>query len=419
MTRPRHGSVLRKLYMIKFHCFQCGQKISVPDGSVGKRARCPKCSTVLTVPAAGVSKKGTASDQTTDFRKKSTSKTQFAFGRRSTSALVRFRCVMCNASITAPESKRGQIILCPHCRANSEVPLKSLQVEKKKEPESPLKELTKKCHFCGEEVLEVAKKCKHCGEYLVSDAAIVYSAAFGQDLVSSHDPSQLKADIASTKGPLHWRLLRELWWLVPAIMMGWFLFLKLGSMPLILLFVSMALFFRVIVKKSREVGTRTVVAAFLGITVGLTLIVGVIIAALVYTFQISKDSKTEPFKDTRAKTTSASSRQKNPSEDFELFAASFMRKMHSKVKGFSTSYSLDLRESGNLLVPYIGTIETKNLAVTYNVRFSFQGNSREWQYVQTRSQNIILGGRWWDEWESEKTDLFHRAAKLCMQEIAY
>jgi len=42
---------------IEFRCSQCNQLLRVSDASAGKNARCPKCQTLMTVPAAG----GTAS----------------------------------------------------------------------------------------------------------------------------------------------------------------------------------------------------------------------------------------------------------------------------------------------------------------------------------------------------------------------
>lgn len=36
--------------MIKFHCKNCGQKISVPDIHAGKKGKCPKCKILLVVP---------------------------------------------------------------------------------------------------------------------------------------------------------------------------------------------------------------------------------------------------------------------------------------------------------------------------------------------------------------------------------
>ena len=38
--------------MIRFHCKNCGQKISVPEIHAGKRGKCPKCKNVVVVPKA-------------------------------------------------------------------------------------------------------------------------------------------------------------------------------------------------------------------------------------------------------------------------------------------------------------------------------------------------------------------------------
>jgi len=40
---------------IEFRCSQCNQLLRVSDASAGKNARCPKCQTLMTVPAAGTS----------------------------------------------------------------------------------------------------------------------------------------------------------------------------------------------------------------------------------------------------------------------------------------------------------------------------------------------------------------------------
>jgi hypothetical protein len=40
----------KDLFVIKFHCKNCGQKISVPDVHAGKKGKCPKCKTIVVVP---------------------------------------------------------------------------------------------------------------------------------------------------------------------------------------------------------------------------------------------------------------------------------------------------------------------------------------------------------------------------------
>ena len=39
---------------IEFLCDTCGTRLRVPDGSNGKRTKCPQCETILTIPATGV-----------------------------------------------------------------------------------------------------------------------------------------------------------------------------------------------------------------------------------------------------------------------------------------------------------------------------------------------------------------------------
>src|SRR5215467_5808331 len=38
---------------ISMKCPQCGKKLNAPDSAAGKRARCPHCKTIVTLPAAG------------------------------------------------------------------------------------------------------------------------------------------------------------------------------------------------------------------------------------------------------------------------------------------------------------------------------------------------------------------------------
>src|ERR1043165_4762024 len=37
---------------ISIRCPECGRKLSAPDGAAGKRARCPHCKTIVTLPSA-------------------------------------------------------------------------------------------------------------------------------------------------------------------------------------------------------------------------------------------------------------------------------------------------------------------------------------------------------------------------------
>ena len=131
--------------MIKFRC-KCGQKISVPDEAVGKRGKCPKCQSILTVP------------QSTNDKISSKIPTDDKSTQRKTpeiSAIADILNLSEDDDYSAVENKK------------TESPIK-------------LQKPTKACPYCGEEILAIAKKCKHCGEYL-ENAAVKDESGEGID----------------------------------------------------------------------------------------------------------------------------------------------------------------------------------------------------------------------------------------------
>ena len=53
------------LMAIQFNCSNCGNKLEVPDGSTGKQAKCPACSSVLPVPGLPLDDQDTTTPDTT------------------------------------------------------------------------------------------------------------------------------------------------------------------------------------------------------------------------------------------------------------------------------------------------------------------------------------------------------------------
>lgn len=93
--------------MISFYCDDCGRKIKVSPAHAGKKGKCPNCRAVVVVPP----------EQTT-------APIELEHNKLPSVPLVRFSCVMCSQSMTAPESKRGEIVACPNCGSFAEVPVK-------------------------------------------------------------------------------------------------------------------------------------------------------------------------------------------------------------------------------------------------------------------------------------------------------
>ncbi len=97
--------------IIKFHCKNCGQKISVPQIHAGKKGKCPKCKHPVVVPKQA----------------------EHASPDKS-SRLVSFACSMCDEEIKVPESSRGKLIECPHCGCYVKVLSEEIKAEKTTTP---------------------------------------------------------------------------------------------------------------------------------------------------------------------------------------------------------------------------------------------------------------------------------------------
>jgi len=89
--------------VIRFHCKNCGQKISVPKIHAGKKGKCPKCKSIIVVP-----------------------------GEAERTGRVSFKCSTCDEDIEVPESSRGKLIECSKCGCYVEVPSEKKPAETKK-----------------------------------------------------------------------------------------------------------------------------------------------------------------------------------------------------------------------------------------------------------------------------------------------
>jgi predicted RNA-binding Zn-ribbon protein involved in translation (DUF1610 family) len=98
-------------------------------------------------------------------------------------------CPSCNKIIRAPDSRAGQIVKCPACGSQMQLPAAEAAAEPAAEPPPAGPQTpaaggpgagpgqaaaggggTKPCPFCGESILRSARKCKHCKSMLLGPA---------------------------------------------------------------------------------------------------------------------------------------------------------------------------------------------------------------------------------------------------------
>jgi len=87
---------------------------------------------------------------------------------------MQVQCPRCNKLLDASDQMAGQVVSCPSCGGQMQLPAAAGPA-----PAAPLPgagpagpgEPTKSCPYCGEQILAAAQKCRHCGSMLYGPGA--------------------------------------------------------------------------------------------------------------------------------------------------------------------------------------------------------------------------------------------------------
>lgn len=119
--------------MIKFRCSRCTQKIGVPEQHVGKKVKCPTCSTANVVP---------------------------------------------DLEVEVPVVEIAEPIEDRKDNADVYDLLDELEESEFGEGSAGQEQTTTECYYCGETIVATARKCKHCGEFFNSSPVEPYPSGF-------------------------------------------------------------------------------------------------------------------------------------------------------------------------------------------------------------------------------------------------
>ncbi|MHB1423063.1 MAG: hypothetical protein ACYC3I_07690, partial [Gemmataceae bacterium] len=158
---------------IAINCPSCKNQMHAPNNLAGRKVKCPKCGQPIAVPAA---------IQSTPANAAVASPLEAIQVEKVAQPASQIACSHCGGSMTWNDRLAGQMVGCPHCNANLQMPshplssfpppaVRPVPVAVVYTPPAQVvtvdvahTEAMKECQFCGEFILAIAKKCKHCGE---------------------------------------------------------------------------------------------------------------------------------------------------------------------------------------------------------------------------------------------------------------